>query len=80
MFPVRHRFLGTALNVMVCALLSLSGGCERKEKILDIKAPGIDIEVERSSKGIDGTIKTEPRERTRIRAPGTEIDAERSPD
>ena len=37
---------------MICLSLSLLplsfAGCERKEKILDVKTPGGDVEVERS--------------------------------
>lgn len=36
--------IGLGLATTIC-------GCERKEKVLDIKAPGVDIEVNKTSSG-----------------------------
>lgn len=33
------------------AFTTAMGGCEKKEKVLDIKAPGVDIEVNKTSSG-----------------------------
>ena len=39
-------------TVMLCGMLAVAiGGCEKKEKVLDIKAPGMNIEVNRTSSG-----------------------------
>lgn len=44
----------TALRPVVgllSALLLIPAGCEHKEKVLDIKAPGVRIEVDKTSSG-----------------------------
>jgi hypothetical protein len=33
------------------AALNFLPGCERKERVLDIKAPGVDIEVDKTDRG-----------------------------
>jgi len=51
---IANRFLSgraLALNILCAGALLLPvilTGCERKEKVLDIKTPGADVEVERS--------------------------------
>lgn len=42
-------------------LVSLTAGCERKEKVLDIETPGGSIEVERSRDTGEIEIETENR-------------------
>ncbi len=32
-------------------MIAASGGCEQKEKVLDIKGPGIDLEVNKTTSG-----------------------------
>lgn len=42
------------LTLLITGSLGLMGactGCEQKEKVLDIKAPGIDVEVNKTSDG-----------------------------
>ncbi|HTN00497.1 hypothetical protein [Planctellipticum variicoloris] len=53
---IRYGF-ATAL-LAGSTVLSLSGCEEPKQKVLDIKAPGVDIEVERSKSGSDTKIET----------------------
>lgn len=44
--------LGLAmLTALAIAFAAAIGGCEKKEKVLDIKAPGVDIEVNKTSSG-----------------------------
>lgn len=50
-----HRFSRTTLALMLKAMFASAAllplvlvGCERKEKVLDIKTPGADVKVERS--------------------------------
>lgn len=37
-----------ALSVAI-GFLTACGGCEQKEKVLDIKAPGVDVEVNKTT-------------------------------
>lgn len=47
------------IAVMAGSLASLALGCEQpKEKVLDIKAPGVSVEVERSEDGAGVTVET----------------------
>jgi hypothetical protein len=41
------------MGLLVAAALTLAtvAGCEKKEKVLDIKGPGVDIEVNKTSSG-----------------------------
>lgn len=60
--------LGTA-----CAAFALSfslAGCERKEKIVDIEAPGVDIEVNKTRRGVE----VESGRDVDIKAPGVDIE------
>ena len=49
---MNRKVLLAALAGMALGLLA--AGCERKEKVLDVEAPGIDIEIERSTS--DGSL------------------------
>ncbi len=40
-----------ATAVVGIAAWSCLPGCERKERVLDIKAPGVDVEVDKTEKG-----------------------------
>lgn len=44
-------FLRISLWCGGVALLTAAVGCEHKEKVLDIKGPGIDIEVNKTTSG-----------------------------
>ena len=44
---VRRALVVVPLWAVVASLALWGAGCERKEKVLDIEAPGVDIEVER---------------------------------
>jgi hypothetical protein len=44
--------------LVVFALTGPLIGCERKEKVLDIKAPGVDVEVNKTDRGIEVESKT----------------------
>ena len=52
----RHQI---QIAVMAGSLASLALGCEQpKEKVLDIKAPGVSVEVERSEEGAGVKVET----------------------
>jgi hypothetical protein len=51
------RRLALLCSVGVAAALSL--GCARKEKVLDVEAPGFNLEVERSTDGREITIDSD---------------------
>jgi hypothetical protein len=57
----------TSFMVLAGGLISFSMGCEKKEKVIDIKAPGVEIEVNKTKDGIE--VETERR-----RGSGVEID------
>lgn len=50
-----HRvFPSVAITLLSGACLIAAAGCEEpKQKVLDIKAPGVDIEVDKSRSGTD---------------------------
>lgn len=39
-----YLFVSCCAGVSVCAL----AGCERKEKVIDVETPGVDVKVERN--------------------------------
>ncbi len=55
--PVRTLMFLTALALLSVAVVPLAGCDQKKEKIVDIEAPGVDVEVEKSedngSVGVD---------------------------
>ncbi len=54
-----NRWNGLCSLVLVGSFAGLVAGCEKpREKVLDIKAPGVNIEVERSLDGTETEIKT----------------------
>lgn len=52
----------TGLVLRAILLLSIPAwpGCERKERVLDVEAPGVDIEVDRSD---DGSVEIDVEDR-----------------
>jgi len=61
MYACHHKL--TCLILMTGFMVTAAVGCERKEKVLDIKAPGVNVEVNKTtgpgSQGIE--IKTDKR-------------------
>lgn len=72
----RHGRLLPIVTVMAFAWPL--AGCERKEKILDIEAPGVDIEVERTRRGVE--VETGRDKAVDIEAPGVDIEVRRKRD
>ena len=69
-----NRWNGLFSPLLVGTLLGALAGCDKpREKVLDIKAPGVNIEVERS---LDGT---ETEIRTGDPSTGTSINIDRNP-
>ena len=55
------RWARTLMAAGLLSLVSLTAGCERKEKVLDIETPEESIEVERSRDTGEIEIETENR-------------------
>lgn len=47
----RRNLKGLLLGVAVTCSLAGASGCEREERVLDIEAPGVDVEVDKTSDG-----------------------------
>lgn len=66
MNPKSNQFACSSILWIAAILLGLTIiGCEkeRKEKVIDIKAPGVSIEVERGENSADVKIDTDHRDR-----------------
>lgn len=48
---MRNRLRFPCTASAIAGLMLLSSGCEQKEKVLDIKGPGIDVEVNKTGTG-----------------------------
>ena len=48
---VSHCPVPSSTGVVCLGLMLASTGCEHKEKVLEIKAPGVDVEVNKTSDG-----------------------------
>ena len=49
-------FASAAVSTLMCLCLV---GCQQEEDVLDIEAPGIDIDVDSSDEGIDVDVDNE---------------------
>jgi hypothetical protein len=58
--------------VAAAALVGSMAGCERKEKVIDIEAPGVDIEVNKTRDGVE--IEGGGKKKVDIEAPGVDIE------
>lgn len=52
-----NRLVRVLAVLTVCATGTFSG-CQREEKVLDIEAPGVDIEVKKTGDGPDIEVET----------------------
>ena len=59
--------------LVVCAFALSLAGCERKEKVIDIKAPGVDIEVNKTKRGVE----VEADRDVDIKAPGVDVEVKK---
>jgi hypothetical protein len=53
------RYLKTGLLVSACIAAFVCAGCERKERVIDIKTPGADVKVDRNIDTGGVEVKTE---------------------
>jgi len=53
------RCLRIGLLLSACTAVFVSGGCERKERVIDIKTPGADVKVDRNVDTGGVEVKTE---------------------
>jgi hypothetical protein len=65
------------MPVVAAAACAVSlAGCERKERVLDIEAPGVDIEVNKTKRGVE--VETRGDKAVDIEAPGVDIEVRRN--
>lgn len=69
---LRRTFHLIVLSAAV-GVACLSLGCEKKERVLDIKAPGVDIQVDKTKDGIEIEAGQKRDEDLDIKVPGAEI-------
>jgi hypothetical protein len=78
------RFPGFALgNILTVALVVLAlCGCERQEKVLEVKTPNRHIQVERSPDTSAEVPRPEPQDKklVDVQTPNTKVEVERSKD
>jgi hypothetical protein len=53
------RFAAGLAAMAACFALFMFTGCERKERVLDIKTPGVDVKVDRNIDNGNVEVKTE---------------------
>lgn len=70
------------LNCLLLAggLACLSVGCEKKERIIDIKSPGVDVEVNKTKDGIEIEARKKNDKVLDIKAPGVDVEVRKSGD
>jgi len=73
MNPTLKCLLERVLPVVAATACAWSiTGCERKEKVLDIEAPGVDIEVHKSDRKVE--VETDRDKSVDIEVPGVDIE------
>jgi hypothetical protein len=72
------RLLRTCLLLAAGGLGCLSVGCEKKERIIDIEAPGVDIEVNKTKEGIEIETGKKKDKVLDIEAPGVDVEVRKS--
>ena len=73
------RSLLTCLLLAAGGLACLSAGCEKKkERIIDIKAPGVDVEVNKTKDGIEIEAGKKKDKVLDIEAPGVDVEVRKS--
>ena len=63
-----------AVAALTCAVTL--AGCERKERVLDIEAPGVDIEVNKTKRGLE--VESRGDKAVDIETPGVDIEVRRN--
>ena len=53
------RFAAGLAAMAACFSLFMFAGCERKERVLDIKTPGVDVKVDRNIDNGNVEVKTQ---------------------
>ena len=44
----KHRFITGLLSLTTCYAAITLAGCERKERVIDVKTPAVDVKVDRN--------------------------------
>ena len=68
------------LLLAVAGLVPFSAGCEKKKKIIDIEAPGVDVEVNKTKDGIEIEAGKKNKKVLDIEAPGIDLEVRKSGD
>lgn len=64
------------ITLAIC-IGSLALGCERKERVIDIKTPGVNIEINKTKDGIEVETKRPTDKVIDIDVPGAEIEIQK---
>jgi len=56
---VLNRFTFGLAAFVACSAVFTFAGCERKERVLDVKTPGVDVQVDRNIDSGGVEVKTE---------------------
>jgi hypothetical protein len=71
------RLLAYAMPIVAAVACTVSlAGCERKERVLDIEAPGVDIEVNKTKRGFE--VESGRDKAVDIETPGVDIEVRRN--
>jgi hypothetical protein len=68
------RSLRTCLMFVVGGLAFLATGCQKKERVIDIKTPGVEVEVNKTKDGIEIETERKKGRDVDIEVPGADIE------
>jgi hypothetical protein len=76
----RRCALGIVLTVALALASVTFAGCERKEKVLDVKTPNSSVEVERSKDTgkVDVNVESHKPSKTEAETPNAKVDVDQS--
>jgi hypothetical protein len=55
----KHGFTNRLLSISACITALMPVGCERKERVIDVKTPAVDVKVDRNIDSGNVEVKTE---------------------
>jgi hypothetical protein len=65
------------LTLAVSGLACLATGCEKKERVVDIKTPGVEVEVNKTRNGIEVETERKRGHDVGIEVPGADVEIKR---
>ena len=55
----KYRLSKALIVLSVCFVALMAAGCERKERVIDVKTPAVDVKVDRNIDNGNVEVKTE---------------------